>query len=65
MAKFIVTIKRWFQWEGEAEDERYAELKALHSDDLHELGLSQVEDIEEVTDHSTSNWAEIYVDEHD
>lgn len=56
MARFIVTLKRTFMWEGEAKDDWEAEMKAIEGTDhpCYVMGEPDIVDIEEVTSDSTA-----------
>lgn len=57
MARFIVTLRRTFMWEGEAEDALEAEIKAIEdvNHPCYMMGDPIIEDIEEMTS-DTTGW---------
>lgn len=64
VARFKIIVERLFSWEGEGQHEIDAELMALGSDSLQQLGIGRVVDIEEITGHSTGEWEDTFkVDE--
>lgn len=58
MARFIVTLKRTFMWEGEAEDSLEAEIRAIEdvNHPCYMMGDPIIEDIEEVTGYTTADY---------